>query len=32
MNDAITVTEIVIEGGTIRQSKPTDRTLDTSLS
>jgi len=32
MNDAITGTEIVIDGGTVRQSEPADRTLDTSLS
>ena len=31
-NDAITGTEIVIDGGTVRQSEPADRTLDTSLS
>ena len=31
MNDAITGTEIVIDGGTVRQSEPADRTLDTSL-
>ena len=27
MNDAITGTEIVIDGGTVRQSEPADRTL-----
>jgi hypothetical protein len=33
MNDAITGTEIVIDGGTVRQSEPADdKTLDTSLS
>ena len=32
MNDAITGTEIIIDGGTVRQSEPADRTLDTSLS
>jgi len=29
MNDAITGTEIVIDGGTVRQSEPADRTLET---
>jgi hypothetical protein len=29
MNDAMTGTEIVIDGGTARQSEPADRTLDT---
>ena len=31
MNDAITGTEIVIDGGTVRQSEPAETTLDTSL-
>jgi hypothetical protein len=32
MNDTITGTEIVIDGGTVQHSEPADRTPDTSLS
>jgi hypothetical protein len=32
MNDATTGTKIVIDGGTVRESEPADRTLDASLS
>ena len=32
MNDAVTGTEIVIDDGTVRQSEPADRSLDTSLN
>jgi hypothetical protein len=32
MNDAITGSEIVIDGGTVRQSEPADRTLGAPLA
>ena len=32
MNDAITGTEIVIDGGTVRQSEPADRRLDRDVT